>query len=965
MKGRVELFGQAGLRLKNATLSDEGVYQLFTVFSDGTSRRNNISVQVIDPCEDNDCAPNVTVCVPEGFNFSCRCNHGYEGDGKSCVDINECDIEQGLCAGVGTCVNEDGGFSCVCPTGYKPQGSTCVDINECDALGPYWPCDNGGTCVNKVGSFSCVCPPGYGGFYCHIVHGGWSDWVDGDCSATCGFGMMTQIRICNNPEPANGGAECTREDGTTGLTEERAMSCYQDACAIDGAWSDWVDGECSVTCGDGVMTQTRFCDNPAPANGGPECTLVDGLTTGLIEERTVPCDQGACPTIGPGYEGYYCETVPQTQSTTAKPAETSDPVMFSTQETTTLQTTDESRIFLPDNGVTEAVDGMSAELHWSYRLKSNFSIIFEAWFSRANGRDEMMASRVHPLPVSFSSKYEGRVEVFGDSDLLLKAVSPADDGIYELMAAFSDVSEPRRRSRTLVVYYAPSITDVLPSLSATEGDQVTIQAHANGVPAPTYLWTKVNGSLPSNSVMNPTTGTLTLLNATLQDSGTYRVIASNGMGNSSNVTILTGLTTLHVVMIAVVPSVVLIVLGVVAGILGYRWRRKRQSDNIENFEFHPDILELSTGVNRPPLPLPPPVPARPQFLEFEVNPTDLQLHEQIGRGAFGIVYLATLKRVVDGLLTEQTVVAKTVYEDAGEEEIKNFIREVDTTINLRQHINLLGLVGCCTVSHPPFLVTEYMPYGDLKNFLLKCRKTYISQAGYVHGDLAARNVLVGEDLVVKIADFGLTTDVYERGYQRQDAEQKIPLKWMAPERLLREGRYTSKSDVWSFGVVLYEIATLGNVPYPGLDRTLLDELRTGYREPRPPGLQQDLYDMMLRCWQWEEDDRPEFEDLYDELDAVVESMAKGYIKPGSGSPGGENGAAVATENSYDIPRSAQMRMQLHVTADVYNNEDQGHLDNHEISDSELPRSTNIEDNSGDAEEEMKKPPTTEETVDNV
>ncbi|XP_078681199.1 uncharacterized protein LOC144916083 [Branchiostoma floridae x Branchiostoma belcheri] len=1147
-EGRVELFGQAGLRLKNVTFSDEGVYQLFTVFSDGTSRRTNISVQVIDPCEDNDCAPNVTVCVPEGFNFSCRCNHGYEGDGKSCVDINECDIEQGLCANGGTCVNEDGGFSCVCLPGYKPQGSTCVDINECDAQGPYWPCANGGTCVNKVGSFSCVCPPGYGGFYCRIVHGGWSDWVDGDCSATCGFGMMTQIRICNNPEPANGGAECTREDGTTGLTEERSISCYQDACPIDGAWSDWVVGDCSVTCGNGVMTQTRFCNNPAPANGGPECTLVNG-TTGLIEERTVPCDQGACPTIGPddhchwagdpclnggtcingdqsfscqcppGYGGYNCQTdvdecafyqcqngatciddvsgytcvctegwegefceVPQTQSTTAKPAGTSDPVMFSTQGTTTLQTTvpqtqntttaiptrtstttstqqmttDESRIFLPDNGVTEAIDGMSAELHWSYRLKSNFSIIFEAWFSRANGRDEMMASRVHPLPVSFSSKYEGRVEVFGDSDLLLKAVSPADDGIYELMAAFSDVSEPRRRSRTLVVYYAPSITDVLPSLSATEGDQVTLQARANGVPPPTYLWTKINGSLPSNSVMNATTGTLTLLNATLQDSGTYRVIASNGMGNSSNVTILTvispvvaeglpslgmdipsdemgissdeeainisakentapksetpGLTTLHVVMIAVVPSVALLALGVVAGILGYRWRRKRQSDNIA---FHPDILELSTDVNRPPLPLPPPVPARPQFLEYEVNLTDLQLHEQIGRGAFGVVSLATLKRIVDGLLTEQTVVVKTVHEDAGEEEIKNFIREVDTTINLRQHINLLGLVGCCTVSHPPFLVTEYMPYGDLKNFLLKCRKlherlrdsmydfnamevyqvarqiangmTYISQAGYVHGDLAARNVLVGEDLVVKIADFGLTTDI-RRGYGRQDAEQKIPLKWMAPERLLREGRYTSKSDVWSFGVVLYEIATLGNVPYPGLDRTLLDELRTGYREPRPPGLQQDLYDMMLRCWQWEEDDRPKFEDLYDELDAVVESMAKGYIKPGSGSPGGEDGAAVATENSYDIPRSAQMRMQLHVTADVYNSEDRdeidslassnvessstpigGHLDNHEISDSELPRSTtdHIEDNSCDAEEEMKKPQTTEETVDNV
>ncbi|XP_078687820.1 fibroblast growth factor receptor-like [Branchiostoma floridae x Branchiostoma belcheri] len=434
-----------------------------------------------------------------------------------------------------------------------------------------------------------------------------------------------------------------------------------------------------------------------------------------------------------------------------------------------------------------------------------------------------------------------------------------------------------------------------------------------------------------------------------------------------------GLSTLHVVMIGVVPSVVLLVLGVVAGILGYRRGRKRQSDDLEleEFDFHPDILDAKlTDLDKPLLPPPPPVPARPQFLEYEVNPDDLRLNEEIGRGAFGIAFLATLKRAVDGLLTEQTVVAKTVRENAREEEIQNFIQEVDTTITLRGHINLLGLVGCCTLSHPPYLVTEYMSYGDLKTFLLKCRKlnerlqdsmydfddmkiyqvarqiangmTYISQAGYVHGDLAARNVLVGEDLVVKIADFGLTTDIYERGYQRQDAEQKIPLRWMAPERLMREGRYTSKSDVWSFGVVLYEIATLGNVPYPGRELTLLEELRTGYREPRPPGLKQELYDMMLRCWQWEEDDRPEFEELYDELDAVVELMAKDYVKPGSGSPvGGQNEAAEALETTYDVPKSGQMGMQLRVTADVYNSEDRDEVDSVASSNAEAS-STPIE-----------------------
>ncbi|XP_019629898.1 PREDICTED: tyrosine-protein kinase Abl-like [Branchiostoma belcheri] len=630
-------------------------------------------------------------------------------------------------------------------------------------------------------------------------------------------------------------------------------------------------------------------------------------------------------------------------------------------------------IVLQDDGVTETIDGTSAELHWCYGFRPSKQVIFEAWWFKQTGGDQVLvASRYPARNASVQSRYKGRVEVFGDADLLLKAVSPADVGTYQLFAAFSDASDPLWKDRHLVVYYPPTNMAVTSSLSATEGDQVTILAHANSVPPPTYLWTKVNGSLPSDSVMNRTTGTFTLPHATLNDSGTYRVIATEtpaaGGRSTPHVAMSTtetpaaggrsiprtvystrggGRSNPHVVTAAVVPSVVLLVLAVVAAVLGYRWIRKRQSDK------HPE--EQLTEVHRPPLPLPPPVPARPQFLEYEVNPTDLQLKEQIGRGAFGVVFLASLKKVVDGFLTEQTVVVKTVHEDAGVEEIKNFIREVDTTINLRQHINLLGLVGCCTLSHPPYLVTEYMPYGDLKNFLLKCRKSdgalrdsmydfkeknvyqvaqqiangmaYISQAGYVHGDLAARNVLVGEDLLVKIADFGLTTDIYERGYQRQDAEQRIPLRWMAPERLLREGRYTSKSDVWSFGVVLYEIATLGNVPYPGAERTvLMEELRSGYREPRPPGLKQDLYDMMLRCWQWEEDHRPEFHELYEELNAVVGSIAKDCEKPPSSSQEGQNEAADVAENLNDIPKLAPTTMQLHVTADVYNSESHEEID---------------------------------------
>ncbi|XP_078664899.1 uncharacterized protein LOC144907570 [Branchiostoma floridae x Branchiostoma belcheri] len=167
------------------------------------------------------------------------------------------------------------------------------------------------------------------------VDGGWSDWEDyGFCSVTCGDGEKTQVRHCNNPSPAHGGAECTLEDGTTGLIEHRTVPCNLGPCPIDGGWSDWVDdGFCSVTCGDGEKTQVRHCNNPSPAHGGAECTLEDG-TAGRIEHQTVSCNDGPCP-IGRddcsqvicqnggtcvdvdntyscdcdlGYEGDHCET---------------------------------------------------------------------------------------------------------------------------------------------------------------------------------------------------------------------------------------------------------------------------------------------------------------------------------------------------------------------------------------------------------------------------------------------------------------------------------------------------------------------------------------------------------------------------------------------------------------------------------------------------------------------------------
>ena len=142
---------------------------------------------------------------------------------------------------------------------------------------------------------------------------------------------------------------------------------------------------------------------------------------------------------------------------------------------------------------------------------------------------------------------------------------------------------------------------------------------------------------------------------------------------------------------------------------------------------------------------------------------------------------------------------------------------------------------------------------------------YLEEQNYIHRDLAARNILVGEHLICKVADFGLAHVIDEDIYEAQP-EEKIPIKWTAPEAALHN-RFTIKSDVWSFGVMLYEIITYGRFPYPSMTSgEVLEALQQGYRMPRPMGCPDKLYDIMLKCWGHEPANRPTFETLQWQLE---------------------------------------------------------------------------------------------------
>ncbi|CAH3020655.1 unnamed protein product [Porites evermanni] len=149
---------------------------------------------------------------------------------------------------------------------------------------------------------------------------------------------------------------------------------------------------------------------------------------------------------------------------------------------------------------------------------------------------------------------------------------------------------------------------------------------------------------------------------------------------------------------------------------------------------------------------------------------------------------------------------------------------------------------------------------------------HLAENNLVHRDLAARNVLVGHDNQIKVSDFGLMRQIYE-DMSSTTKSQKLPVKWMAPESLY-QGVYTTKSDVWSFGVVLWEMATLGGVPYPTLTNSELYRLLdTGYRMERPDVCSDDVYELITDCWNEDPYTRPSFYRLIEKMEAIMERDA--------------------------------------------------------------------------------------------
>ncbi|XP_028403293.1 fibroblast growth factor receptor 4-like [Dendronephthya gigantea] len=289
--------------------------------------------------------------------------------------------------------------------------------------------------------------------------------------------------------------------------------------------------------------------------------------------------------------------------------------------------------------------------------------------------------------------------------------------------------------------------------------------------------------------------------------------------------------------------------------------------------------------------------------EWEVDRENLKLLEVIGEGAFGKVLKAEAFGLNRQNAGKNIVAVKTLKDDATEAELLDLVSEMEVMKTIGRHKNIINVIGCCTQNGPLLVVVEYAPYGNLREYLRERRPNrngltnpiegeeklilrdfvsfsyqiargmeYLSTKKCIHRDLAARNILVGEDKVMKIADFGLARDIHKVDYYRKTTDGRLPVKWMALEALF-DRVYTAQSDVWSFGVVVWEILTFGGTPYPSIPlEKLFELLQTGYRMEQPVNCPEDLYDLLRRCWNEEPYIRPTFTDLVQELDAMLSKM---------------------------------------------------------------------------------------------
>eukprot|EP00050_Salpingoeca_kvevrii_P007735 m.298238 g.298238 ORF g.298238 m.298238 type:complete len:1104 (-) comp13814_c0_seq1:278-3589(-) len=279
----------------------------------------------------------------------------------------------------------------------------------------------------------------------------------------------------------------------------------------------------------------------------------------------------------------------------------------------------------------------------------------------------------------------------------------------------------------------------------------------------------------------------------------------------------------------------------------------------------------------------------------QIHRRHLKAIKPIGAGQFGQVYLAT--QIVPGKTGNTETVkraVKTLRGQASDADRDEFVHEAEIMLKIK-HRNLVNLIGVAVQQRPWLMVLEFLQYGDLQNVLKGCKAkgitltpaeqllfatqpasalAYLSSKGFLHMDIAARNCLVGQGNLVKISDFGMTRKLGPgQDSYVPPAGVKLPVKWVALE-CLEHRVFSWASDVWSYGIMLWEIMALGETPYPGVpNHQVLRRLRRGGRMDMPDTGIPELHQMALRCWDADADNRPRFGKIFRELRSQLNAQS--------------------------------------------------------------------------------------------
>ncbi|XP_022777576.1 fibroblast growth factor receptor homolog 1-like isoform X3 [Stylophora pistillata] len=448
--------------------------------------------------------------------------------------------------------------------------------------------------------------------------------------------------------------------------------------------------------------------------------------------------------------------------------------------------------------------------------------------------------------------------------------------------------------------------------SVTVGNPVNFTCRASGDPTPKVTWTFDGSKLPFGIYQTKFEGDsfmesfLDLPPTTKEMGGTYKCIAENKANTTSSSAtlqvsekptsqirpnphpILTPAGKVRspsLVWYFIVGSMAAVI--VILLICWYFWKRRTIAAAMA-LPNHGQAVEMEL--------------LNIEVDEWEVEVNRVLLQEVIGRGAFGAVWRALLSSP-NGRPGNRTVAAKCFTPTAGEEGRKCLMREIELgkIIGESNQPNIVKFIGCVTRQVHPILIMEYLPCGDLLGYMRKCRgvkdryylgegraqdlnnydlvlfakqiaagMVFLGSRGIIHRDLAARNVLLDNNYVCKVTDFGMAYQSFKYGHGNAK-KGCLPIKWTAPEILLGElAGLSALSDVWSYGIVLYEIVTLGGTPYDGWSEgKVVAQVTRGYKLPKPDHVDDKLYAVMKRCWNFNPDFRPPFENLRKRMDTYL------------------------------------------------------------------------------------------------